>query len=85
LYGKTKVKVYVTAGPEFGTKLHGKSLIIDKSLNGLKTSVARYHKHLAESLLRLVFNNTKNEPDSWMIDKSSHYLYLATYVDKILV
>jgi Reverse transcriptase (RNA-dependent DNA polymerase) len=30
LYGKTKEKVYMTAGPEFGTDLHGKSLIIDK-------------------------------------------------------
>jgi hypothetical protein len=37
LYGKTKEKVYITAGSDFGTKLHGKSLIIDKSLYGLKT------------------------------------------------
>jgi hypothetical protein len=32
LYGKTKEKVYITAGPEFGEKLHGKNLLIDKSL-----------------------------------------------------
>jgi hypothetical protein len=32
LYGKTKKKVYITAGPEFGIDLHGKNLIIDKSL-----------------------------------------------------
>jgi hypothetical protein len=31
LYGKTKEKVYITAGPEFGAKLHGKKLMIDKS------------------------------------------------------
>jgi hypothetical protein len=37
LYGKTKQKVYITAGPEFGANLHGKNLIIDKSLYGLKT------------------------------------------------
>jgi hypothetical protein len=38
LYGKTKEKVYITAGPEFGTSfcLHGKNLIINKSLYGLK-------------------------------------------------
>jgi hypothetical protein len=29
LYGKTKEKVYVTAGPKFGAILHGKNLIID--------------------------------------------------------
>jgi hypothetical protein len=32
LCGKTKEKVYVTAGPEFGANLHGKILIIDKPL-----------------------------------------------------
>ena len=49
-------KFYITAGPEFGASLHGKkNLITDKSLFGLKTSAARFHEHLAESLLRLVF------------------------------
>jgi hypothetical protein len=42
-YRKTKQKVCITAGPEFGTKLHDKNLIIDKSLYGLKTSAARFH------------------------------------------
>jgi hypothetical protein len=54
-YGKTKEKVYITAGPGFGVNLHGKNLIIDKSLYGLKTSAARFHEHLSESLLRLGF------------------------------
>jgi hypothetical protein len=54
LYGKTKEKVYITAGPEFGANFHGKNLIIDKPLYGLKTSAARFHEHLSESLLRLV-------------------------------
>jgi hypothetical protein len=31
LYGKTKEKVYITSGAEFGANLHGKNLIIDKS------------------------------------------------------
>jgi hypothetical protein len=30
-----------------------KSLLIDKSLYGLKSSAARFHEHLSESLLRL--------------------------------
>jgi hypothetical protein len=51
----------------------------------LKTSAARFHEHLAVSLLRLGFKKTKNDPDLWMIDKASHYEYLATYVDDILI
>ena len=85
LYGKTKEKVYITAGPEFGATLCGKNLIINKSLYGLKTSAARFHEHLAESLLRLGFKKTKHDPDLWMVDKVSHYEYLATYVDDILI
>jgi hypothetical protein len=49
---RIKEKVYVTAGPEFGVDLHGENLVIDKSLNGLKTSAARFHEHLSVSLLR---------------------------------
>jgi hypothetical protein len=32
LYRKNKEKVYITAGPDFGTDLHCKNLIIDISL-----------------------------------------------------
>jgi hypothetical protein len=74
-YGKTKEKVYITAGPEFGTTLCGKNLIINKSLYGLKTSAARFHEHLAESLLRLGFKKvkkTKHDPDLLM---NTQYLY----------
>jgi hypothetical protein len=85
LYGKTKKKTYITAGPEFGAKLHGKNLIIDKCLYGLKTSAARFHEHLSESLLRLRCKKTKHDPDLWMMNKSSHYEYLATCVDEILI
>jgi hypothetical protein len=85
LYGKTKEKVYIISGLEFGVDLHGKNLTIDKSLYGLKTSAARFHKHLTESLLRLGFKKTKHDPDLWMVNKSSHYEYLATYVDDILI
>jgi hypothetical protein len=60
--------VYITANPEFGEKLRGKKLIVVKSLNGLKTSVARFHEHLAGSLLRIGFNKTKHDPDLWMVD-----------------
>jgi hypothetical protein len=54
-------------------------------LYGLKTSAARFYEHLSESLLRLGFKKTKHDFDLWMFDKSSHYEYLATYVDDILI
>jgi hypothetical protein len=85
LYGKTKEKVFITAGPEFLASLHGKNLIIDKYLYGLKTYAARFHEHLIESLLRLWFKKTKHDPDLWMVYKSSHHEYLAMYVNDILI
>jgi hypothetical protein len=59
--------------------------ILSDWLDGLKTSAARFHEHLSESLLSLDFKNTKHDPEIWMVDKSSHYEYLATYVDDILI
>jgi hypothetical protein len=41
---KNKEKVNMTVGPEFGVDLHGKNLTIDKSIYGIKTSAARFHK-----------------------------------------
>jgi hypothetical protein len=50
----------------------------------LKTSAVRFHEYLAESLLRIGYKKTEHVSDLWMIDKSSHYEYLATYEDDIL-
>jgi hypothetical protein len=85
LHGKTKEKVYVTTGPEFRENLHSKNLIIDKYFYGLKTSAARFHEHLSESLLRIGFKKKKHDPDLCKVDKSSQYQYFATYVDNILI
>jgi hypothetical protein len=54
-------------------------------LYGLKTSAARFHEHLSESLLRLWFKKTIHEPDVWMVDKSSHYEFFSAYLDEILI
>jgi hypothetical protein len=85
LWGKTKEKVCITAGPEFFWTICARNSIMNESLYGLKTSAARFHEHLAESLLCLGFTKTKHDNDLWMIDKSSNYEYLATYVNDILV
>jgi hypothetical protein len=85
LYGKTKEKVYVTFVPEFGEDLCRKNLIINKLSYGLKTSVARFHERLAESLLRLGFKKTKRDFDFWIVDRSSYYEHLSAYFDDILI
>jgi hypothetical protein len=54
-------------------------------LYGLKTSAARFHENLSESILTLGFKNTKHYSGLWMVYKSSHYEYLATYGDGILI
>ena len=85
LYGKTKEKVYITAGKEFG-KLNGCPLIIDKGLYGLRSSAARFHEHLAQTIQNLGFKPSKLDPDLYIREvKGSHYEMIATYVDDLLV
>jgi hypothetical protein len=50
LYGTTKEKYYIIAGPEFGLDVEGKRLAINKSLYGVKSSAARFHEHLSSTL-----------------------------------
>ena len=84
LYGKTREKVYVIAGPEFGPKCEGKRMIIDKSLYGLKTSSARFHEHLSEKLKKMGYTPSKAYPDLWMKKVDDHYEYIARYVDDVI-
>lgn len=84
LYGKTREKVYIIAGPEFG-KHAGKRMLIDKGLYGLKTSAARFHEHLSAKLRKLGFKPSRADSDLWMRDKGDHYEYIATYVDDLLI
>jgi hypothetical protein len=55
-FGKTREKIEIISGTEFGEDLCGKNLNINKSLYGLKTSAERYHEHSTESLLILCLN-----------------------------
>ena len=85
LYGKTKEKVYIIAGPEFGPELEGKKLIIQGGLYGLKTSAARYHEVASACLRKLGFRPTKVDADLWMRKKKGGtYEYIAMYVDDLL-
>ena len=84
LYGKTREKVYIIAGPEFGPDLEGKRLIIYKSLYGLKSSSARFHEHLSETLKQLGFRPSLAYNDLWMKECGDHYEYIARYVDDVI-
>ena len=85
LYSRTREKVYIIAGPEFGPELEGQVLVVYKALYGLRTSAARFHEHLSAQLIALGFKQTKYDHDLWIKDKGDHYEYLATFVDDILL
>ena len=84
LYANTKEKVYTVLGPEYGN-LGNKTLLFVKSLYGLKTSGARFHEHLSDTLKKLAFKPSKADADLWIKDCGTHYEYIARYVDDILV
>jgi hypothetical protein len=85
LHAKTKEKIYTKAGPEFGPKLDGRFLLVEKGLYGLKTSSARFHEQLASTLLSLGWKPSYADYDLWIVDCGTHYEYITTYVDDILV
>jgi Reverse transcriptase (RNA-dependent DNA polymerase) len=84
LYGATREKVYIMAGQEFGN-LSGQPLIIDRGLYGLRSSLARFHEHLSTKLCSMGYLNSKADTDFWIKDCGTHYEYLATYIDDVLV
>ena len=84
LYGKTREKLYVIAGKEFGEHA-GKRMLIDKGLYGLASSAARFHDKLASTLRKLGFIPSKTDNDLWMKDMGGHWECIATYVDDLLV
>jgi hypothetical protein len=86
LYSKTREKIWVKLGPEFGPGLAGRIGIFVKGLDGLKTSGARWSEDFANNLRNLGWTpSNKAKHDVWIKDCNSHYEYLAVYVDDILV
>jgi hypothetical protein len=83
LYGKTREKVFVIAGEEFG-KDAGKRMIIDRSLYGLKSSSARFHEHLSVRLRQMGYKPSKADPDLWYTKVGDHYEYVARFVDDVI-
>ncbi|MGH7955331.1 MAG: reverse transcriptase domain-containing protein, partial [Gloeomargaritales cyanobacterium] len=83
LEAKTKEKLYIVAGPEFGP-LCGHVLILNKALYGLRTSGARWHEKMADVLRNLGWTPSHADSDVWMKDCGDHYEYICVYVDDLI-
>ena len=79
----TNEKVYIIAGPEFG-ELEGHTLVIEKALYGLRTSGARFHEKLADTLRNMGFFPCKSDADLWIRDAKDCYEYVCVYVDDLM-
>ena len=84
LQAKTKEKIYIVAGPEFGA-LQGHTLIVNKSLYGLRSSGLRWHDLASDVLRDIGFTPSLAEDDIWMRDMGDHYEYICVYVDDLLI
>jgi hypothetical protein len=80
----TKEKVYIVASPIFG-ELSGHTLIIEKALYGLRSSGARFHDKLSDTLREMGYSPCKADPDVWLKDCGTHYEYVCVYVDDLMV
>ena len=60
-------------------------MIICKSLYGLKSAEARWHKDLSPKLRKMGFTPSKADADLWYKDRGDHYEYVAIYVDDLLI
>ena len=62
----TNEKVVFTAGPKF-KELEGHTLVIIKTLYGLRSSGARFYEALADTLKREGFTPSKADPNLWNV------------------
>jgi hypothetical protein len=84
LEAKTREKIYIIGGPEFGNR-QDHFLIIDRALYGLKSSGARWHDRFADCMRDLHFFPCRAEPDVWVHKNGERYDYVAVYVDDLAI
>ena len=84
LEAKTREKVYIMGGPEFGA-LEGHTLVIVKALYGLRSSGLCWHQRFADVMRALGFLQCRSDNDIWMHSCGDHYEYVAVYVDDLLI
>jgi hypothetical protein len=63
--------------------LEGHILVISKTLYGLRTSGARFHKRLADTLRAEGFSPSLAGPNVWMRDAGDVWEYICVYVDDL--
>ena len=80
----TQEKVYVVAGPEFGTR-EGHTLVIIKAIYGLRTSGKRWAERFSACLREMGFFPCKAEPCIWLRRDNDVYEYIAVYVDDLAI
>jgi Reverse transcriptase (RNA-dependent DNA polymerase) len=87
----SKENLYIKeAGPEFGPGFIGRPCMIVRALYGLKSSGARWHDHMAQTLRDLAYKTCVADHDVWMkpIVKPTgeeYWEYVLIYSDDILV
>ena len=84
LHTFTKELVYTILSDGYG-QLSGKILIIQKALYGMRTSGARFHEDLSETLLSIGFKPSKADSDLWIRQGQHCYEYIARYVDDLMI
>ena len=62
-------------------------MFVDKAIYGLKTSGARYREHFADFIRdpKRGWFQSRAHPDIWMKDMKTHWEYVCTYVDDLMV
>jgi Reverse transcriptase (RNA-dependent DNA polymerase) len=84
LEAKTKEKVFIIGGPEFGL-LEGHKLLIYRALYVLRSSGLCWHQWFSDVLRSMGFTPSKAEADIWMRQNNDLYEYIAVYVDDLLI
>ena len=84
LEAMTKEKLFIVAGPEFGS-VEGHYLTIHKAVYGLRTSGARWTEHLADSLRAQGVTSSLADSAIWMREQKDHWEYVCVWVDDMLV
>jgi hypothetical protein len=89
LTAKCREKVYIKAGPEFGSE-EGKIMIVRMALYGLKSSGAAFRSKLAGVLHDLGYRPSYADPDVWLKAAVKpcgfeYYEIVLCYVDDVMV
>ena len=88
LTADSREKVYVIAGPEFGSD-KGKVMIVRKALYGLKSSGAAFRALLAKTIFDMGYRPCRADPDVWMRAATKengfkYWEYVLCYVDETI-